>query len=90
MGYYARPGGVPRSGLVQERMSEYYGDTYETPGYYLRAYRIKADLTQAELAKKLNIKQHHVSEMEHNKRSIGKTLAKKLATVLNCDYRRLL
>lgn len=66
------------------------GIEYQSPGYYLRVYRTRADLTQDQLADELDIKQHHLSEMEHNKRSIGKALAKKIAEVLHCDYRQLL
>ena len=67
-----------------------HGKDYGTPGYNLRLYRHRADLTQAELAKKVKIRQHHLSEMEHNKRPIGKVAARKLAKVLNCDYQQLL
>jgi plasmid maintenance system antidote protein VapI len=48
------------------------------------------DLTQAMLAEQTGIRQHHLSEMEHNKRPLGKVNAKKLADILECDYRRLL
>ena len=75
---------------IRNRMKKRHGDAFHTPGYYLRIYRNRADLTQVALAKKLNIKQHHLSEMEHNKRGIGKELAKKLAAILNCDYRKFL
>lgn len=67
-----------------------HGKHYQTPGYYLRLYRLRADMTQAELAKKTGIRQHHLSEMENNKRSLGKANAKKLAAELNCDYRNLM
>jgi len=75
---------------IRKRMKKRHGDAFHTPGYYLRIYRNRADLTQVALAKKINIKQHHLSEMEHNKRGIGKELAKKLAAVLNCDYHKFL
>ncbi len=66
------------------------GENYRTPGYYLRLYRFRADMTQAQLSNKTGIRQHHLSEMENNKRSLGKANAKKLATILNCDYRNLM
>lgn len=53
----------------------------------LRGFRYREELTQAELAKKMGVKQHHLSEMEHGKRSIGKNLAKKLAKQFKTDYR---
>lgn len=56
----------------------------------LRAYRTREDLTQRELAEKVGIPQRHISEMETGKRPIGKENAKKLAKVLNADYRMFL
>ncbi len=67
-----------------------HGNHYRTPGYYLRLYRQRAELTQVQLADKAGIRQHHLSEMENNKRVLGKVNAKKLAESLDCDYRKLL
>ncbi len=53
----------------------------------LRGSRHKESLTQKELAELLGISQMHISEMEHGKRPIGKEMAKRLAKVLNVDYR---
>lgn len=60
------------------------------PGKILRGLRTREDLTQAQLAEKIGVRPHHVSEMEHGKRVIGKAMAKKLATVLNTSYKILL
>src|SRR3989338_1958092 len=35
-----------------------------TPGGSLKAYRLRENLSQAELAQKAGLKQHHISEME--------------------------
>ena len=86
---YAAEGRVPAEALhamVRKRLGNYY----RTPGYYLRVYRNRAELTQARLAGKAGILQHHVSEMEHNRRPMGKALARKLAKISNCEYQRLL
>lgn len=80
---------VPAS-VVHDDARARYGNDYQTPGYFLRLYRQRAELTQAQLAAKLNMRQHHLSEMERNKRTIGKAAAQRLAGVLDCDYRRLL
>lgn len=80
---------VPAS-VVHAEARERHGDTYRTSGYYLRLYRQRAELTQAQLAERAELRQHHLSEMEHNKRPIGKVTAQRLAEVLDCDYRRLL
>lgn len=62
-------------------------DPIEGPASILRGLRYRAELTQKQLAKKLNIRQHHLSEMENAKRSIGKAMAQKLAKVFECDFR---
>jgi len=53
----------------------------------LRGARFKADLTQKELAEKLGVKQHHICEMEHGRRVIGKAMAKRHSEILKIDYR---
>ena len=76
--------------VVHDEARQRYGNDYRSPGYYLRLYRQRAGLTQAELAGQIGIRQHHLSEMENNKRALGKMIARKLAQILDCDYRRLL
>jgi DNA-binding XRE family transcriptional regulator len=56
----------------------------------LRAYRNREGLTQKNLSELTGVPQHHISEIENGKRSLGKERAKKLAEVLHCDYRQLL
>ena len=67
-----------------------HGAAHRTPGYYLKLYRLRANLSQVALAEKGKMLQHHLSAMEHNKRPIGKTLAKRLAKILHCEYQKLL
>jgi hypothetical protein len=59
----------------------------DEPGVSLRGARGKEGLTQAQLAAMSGIPQRHISEMENNKRPIGKETAKRLAIALNVDYR---
>jgi len=56
-------------------------------GYSIRDGRSKEGMTQKRLAELTGIAPQHISEMENGKRTIGKETAKKLATVLNMDYR---
>ena len=53
----------------------------------MRGGRGKEGLTQKQLAERIGVAQHHVSEMENGKRTVGKEMAKKLAAALNVDYR---
>ena len=62
----------------------------EKPAAYLRGARHREDLTQVQLAEKTGIPARHISEMENNKRPIGKKNARLLADALNIDPRRLL
>ena len=75
---------------LHEKMRQKHGDYYNTAGYLLGVYRHREEYTQDELAEALGLKQHHISEMEHNKRPIGKAMAKRLADVLQCDYKEFL
>ena len=88
-GRYARPFEMDeeRSCTVAEIFPEYVGKEQEVA---LRAYRHREGLTQKRLAELSGIPQHHISEMEHGKRTIGKERARRLAEALHCDYRRLL
>ena len=56
-------------------------------GSVLQGARDCEGLTQTELAEKIGIKPHHISEMENSKRAIGKNMAKRLARVLNTGYK---
>ena len=67
-----------------------HADSYRTAGYYCKLYRQRASLTQSQLAEQAGIRQHHLSEIENNKRELGKVNAKKIVEILDCDYRRLL
>lgn len=71
---------------IEEAFPE-LSDEVKGPSTVLRGARHRENLTQKQLADKLGIRQHHLSEMENGKRPIGKETAKKLAEVLYCDYR---
>jgi DNA-binding transcriptional regulator YiaG len=58
-----------------------------TPGSALTGARYKEGVTQREFSKITGIPQRHISEMENNKRSIGKEMAKKLGKALNISYK---
>lgn len=65
-------------------------EAYSEGGLMLRGSRHKAEMTQKDLAEALGISQHHISEMENGKRPIGKLMAKRLAEIFNCNYRKFL
>jgi len=61
--------------------------TWNSGGICIRGGRGKEGLTQKQLAELTGIAQHHISEMENGKRTIGKETARKLAAALSIDYR---
>jgi DNA-binding XRE family transcriptional regulator len=58
-----------------------------TPGRRLRGLRTREGITQKELAEKIGIRQHHVSEMESGTRKIGLVMAKRIAKACNISHR---
>jgi len=56
----------------------------------LKGFRYRENLTQQQLAGLTGIPQRYISEMENDKRGIGKDNALKLAKALNTDYRLFL
>ena len=73
------------------RETSYFKDIeHKLPSVFLSGARHREGLTQIELAERSGIPRRHISEMENNKRPIGKMNARKLADVLNIDPRRLL
>ena len=63
---------------------------YGKIGSTIRGFRSRDGITQVELAKKLGIKQSHISQMEHGKRHIGKKMAHKMSKLFNTNYRLFL
>ena len=76
-------------GAEEMKESVYWEDVFPdfSPSVALRGARKRESITQKELADRIGIKQVHISQMEHEKRTIGKEMAKRLASVLNVDYR---
>ena len=58
-----------------------------SPGNRLRGLRTREGITQKELAARLGIRQHHVSEMENGKRPISLDMAKRISEAYNISYK---
>ena len=65
-------------------------EKYTETGLAVRGGRLRAGMTQKELADAVGAQPHHICEMEYGKRSIGKEMAHRLAKVLNMSYRMFL
>jgi DNA-binding XRE family transcriptional regulator len=62
----------------------------DLPGAYLVGARYREGLTQEQLGTATGIPRRHISEMENNRRPIGKKNARKLAEALHVDPRGFL
>lgn len=76
---------TPWKDLAKERIAR-----HTKAGIALRGARYRAGLSQKELALQCRISQDNLSRMENGKRAIGENVAKRLAKVLDVDYRLLL
>jgi ribosome-binding protein aMBF1 (putative translation factor) len=76
---------VPADEVFKE-LNKKHGDVAST----IRGFRVRDGMTQVELAKKLSIRQSHVSQIEHGKRVVGKKLAQKLAQLFSTHYQLFL
>ena len=63
---------------------------YTKPGALLRGIRVRENLTQAEMAKKIKVTQSDISQMENGTRSIGRIIAKRIEKLFDVDYRSFL
>ena len=57
------------------------------PGALLKGLRYREGLSQIDFSKKLNISQTNLSAIENGRRTIGKELAKRIASLFGLDYR---
>lgn len=71
---------------VDIKETEWYKNMKEryTPAMNLAYYRKKEHLTQKQLGEMLGIQKQVVSDMEHERKSISKVMAKKIAKALDC------
>ncbi|MBF0481251.1 MAG: helix-turn-helix transcriptional regulator [Desulfovibrionaceae bacterium] len=61
-----------------------------TPGAALRGYRHREALTQHELATRVGVAKQHISDMENNRRTIGKEMALRFSKALDAPWKRFL
>jgi ribosome-binding protein aMBF1 (putative translation factor) len=58
-------------------------------GNLLAGARLKANLTQAQLAEKLGIRQNMISDYERGKRRLSQSMAKRIARILHIHVDRI-
>ena len=74
----------PEEEFIPIESTEYWKEMEKNRiGSLLAAARLKAGLTQAQLAEKLNIRQNMVSDYEHGRRTYSDAMAKRFSKTLN-------
>ena len=63
---------------------------YTKPGALLRGIRVRENLTQAMLARKIKVTQSDVSQMENGVRTIGRKVAQRIEKLFGVNYRSFL
>lgn len=63
---------------------------YTKPGALLRGIRVRENLTQIEMAQKLNVTQSDISQMERGIRNIGRVIAQRIEKIFDVDYQSFL
>jgi DNA-binding transcriptional regulator YiaG len=63
---------------------------YTRPGALLKGLRLREGLSQVQFAKKINVTQANLSNMENGRRSIGKIIAKRIQKIFSTNYRYFL
>jgi transcriptional regulator with XRE-family HTH domain len=61
-----------------------------TFGGLIRSLRMSDEISQAELAKKLRVSRQFLSDVEHNRKDVGISFAKKVASALGYSIEPLL
>jgi len=85
---------LEESGGIEREINEDGEELYSSeevfpeahPGMALHGLRVKEGLTQAELARRLGLKQHRISEMETGKRPITVEMAKRIGSEFKVPY----
>lgn len=75
---------TPWNTLAKNRVAK-----FKKAGLALRGARFREGLSQKELGNRCGITQDNISKMETGKRPIGEKVAKKLAKVLDIDFKLL-
>lgn len=63
---------------------------YTKPGALLRGIRLRENLTQLQMAKKLKVTQSDISQMENGVRNIGRSIAQRIEKLFGVGYRSFL
>jgi DNA-binding XRE family transcriptional regulator len=82
--------GVKKDSVLAEDLFAELEEEYTKAGVLLKGVRHREGLSQVEFAKRIGVTQSDLSKLERGKRTIGKTIAKRIADEFDVDYRYFL
>lgn len=81
---------VKTSSLPIKALFKKLDDKFTKAGALLKGLRLREGLSQIEFAKKINVTQANLSNMENGRRPIGKIIAKRIEKAFGANYRYFL
>ncbi len=85
-----KPKKLTKSSLPIKAIFDKLDEKFTKAGALLKGLRLREGLSQIEFAKKINVTQANLSNMENGRRSIGKIIAKRIEKVFGTNYRYFL
>lgn len=79
-----------QAGVSAEQVFAELNERYTRAGALLKGLRHREGMTQKAFASKVSINQADLSKMENGHRAIGKTIAKRVQSLFDVDYRLFL
>jgi ribosome-binding protein aMBF1 (putative translation factor) len=79
-----------KKSLTIQAIFEKLDEKYTKAGALLKGLRLREGMSQVVFAKKINVTQANLSNMENGRRPIGKTIAKRIEKVFGVNYRYFL
>jgi DNA-binding XRE family transcriptional regulator len=76
--------------VIAEDVFAAINQKFTKPGALLRGIRIRENLTQVEMARKIRVTQSDISQMENGTRSIGRKIAQRIEKLFDVEYRSFL
>ena len=79
-----------KKNVTMQTIFDKLNQKYTKAGALLKGLRLREGLSQIEFAKKINVTQANLSNMENGRRAIGKIIAKRIEKVFGVNYRYFL
>lgn len=85
-----RPKSTSKTSVTIKSIFDKLDKKYTKAGVLLKGLRLREGLSQVEFARKINVTQANLSNMENGRRPIGKIIAKRIEKIFGTNYRYFL